>query len=76
MVDFRYKFNIKKRYIKYWFKLIKIPENLSLDTCYKMQESFDKTYQVTDLKQLLLSNGFGHVWISQGVGDKGLFKNY
>ena len=41
-----------------------MPENSLLNTCYKMQVSFDKTYRkgwVTDLKQLLFSNGFGHV---------------
>ena len=41
-----------------------------------MQVSFDKIYRkgwVTDLEQLLFSNGFGHVWISQGIGDKELF---
>ena len=34
----------QKRYIKDWLKLIKIPENLLLNTCYKMQVGFDKTY--------------------------------
>ena len=41
-----------------------------------MQVSLDKTYRkgwVTDLQQLLLSNGIGHVWISHGVGDEELF---
>ena len=41
-----------------------------------MQASFDKTYRkgrVTDLKQLLFSNGFGHVWMSQGVVNEELF---
>ena len=28
---------------------------------------------VTNLKQLLFSNGFGLIWISQGVGDEQLF---
>ena len=28
---------------------------------------------ITDLKQLLFSNGFGHVWISQRVGNEELF---
>ena len=54
----------QKLYIKYWLKLIKMPENSLLNTCYKMQVSFDKTYRkgwVIDLKQLLFSNGFGHV---------------
>ena len=52
----------QKRYIKYWLKLIKMPENSSLNTCYKMLVSFDKTYRkgwVTDLKQLLFSTVLG-----------------
>ena len=68
--------SIQKRYIKYWLKLIKMPENSSLNTCYTVQASFDKIYSkgwVTDLKKLLFSKGFGHVWISQGVGDEELF---
>ena len=55
---------------------LKMPENSLLNTCYKMQVSFEKTYRkgwVTDLKQLLFSNGFWHVWISQGVGNEELF---
>ena len=66
----------QKRYIKYWLKLIKMPENLSLNICYKMQVSFENTYRkgwITDLIQLLFSNGFEHVWILQGVGNEELF---
>ena len=65
----------QKRYIKYWLKLIKMPDNSLLNTCYKMQVNFDKTYRkgwVTDLKQILFSNGFGHVWISHVL----VMKNY
>ena len=66
----------QKRYIKYWLTVIKMPENSLLNTCYKMQVSFDKTCRkvwVTEKKQLLFSNGFWHVWISQGVGNEELF---
>ena len=51
-------------------------ENSLLNSCHKMQVSLDKTDRkvwVTDLKQVLFSNGFGHVWISQGVGNEELF---
>ena len=57
-------------------KLIKMPGSSLLNTCYTMQVSFDKIYQkgwVTDFKKLLFSDGFGHVSISQGVGDEELF---
>ena len=43
-----------------------------------MQVSYDKTYRkgwVSDLKQLLFSNGFAHVWLSQGVGNEELFSH-
>ena len=43
---------------------------------YKTQLQLDKFHikgWVTNLKQLLFSNGFGHVWISQEVGDEALF---
>ena len=66
----------QERYIRYWLKLIKMPENSVLNTRYKMQVSFDKTFRkdwLIDLKQLLFSNGFRHVWISQGVGNEELF---
>ena len=41
-----------------------------------MRVSFDKTYRkgrLTDFKQLLFSNGFGHLWLSRGVGNEELF---
>ena len=66
----------QKKYVKYWFKLLKSPENSLLYLSYKIQLQLDKLHKkgwVTNLKQLLFSNGFGHVWISQEVGDEALF---
>ena len=66
----------EKRYVKYRFKLLKSPENSFLYLSYKIQLQLDKLHKkgwVTNLKQLLFSNGFGHVWISQEVGDEALF---
>ena len=44
---------------------------------YKIQLQLDKLHKkgwvTTNLKQLLFSNGFGHVWIGQEVGDEALF---
>ena len=65
-----------KRFVKYWLKLLRNPQGSLLQTCYKMQTDFDAIYKrgwVTNLKKLLFSNGFGLVWISQGVGDEELF---
>ena len=75
MVDFLHiKYN--KRFIKYWLKLLRSQQGSLLQTSYKMQTDFDAIYRrdwVTNLKKLLLSNGFGLVWITQGVGDEELF---
>ena len=45
---------------------------------YKIQLQLNKLHKngwITNLTQLLISNGFGyvHVWISQEVGDEALF---
>ena len=65
-----------KPFIKYWLKLLRSPQGSLLQTCYKMQMDFDAIYKrswVTNLKKLLFSDGFGLVWITQGVGDEELF---
>ena len=57
-------------FVKYWLKLLRSPQGALLQTCYKMQTNFDAIYKrgwVTFL------NGFGLVWITQGVGDEELF---
>ena len=46
-----------------------------LQTCYKIQTDFDEVYKrdwVNNVDKLLFSNGFGLVWITQGVGDEEL----
>ena len=68
--------NYEKRYVTYWFKLLKSLENSLLYLSYKIHLQLDKLHKkgwVTNLKQLLFSNGFGHVWISQEVGDEAFF---
>ena len=63
----------QKRYVKFWLKLLKSDEGSLL---HQTQIHLDKTYKqgwVTDLKRLLFTNGFGHVWISDGVGDENKF---
>ena len=51
----------QKRYVNFWLKLLK--SDIHLDKIYK--QCWD-----TDLKRLLSTYGFGHVWISDGVGDE------
>ena len=65
-----------KRFVKYWLKLLGSLQGSLLQTCYKMQTDFNAIYKrgwVTNLKKLLFSDGFGAVWITQGVGDEELF---
>ena len=62
----------QKRYVKFWLKLLKSDEGSLLHASYQTQIHLDETYKqgwVTDLKRLLFSNGFGHVWISDVGGD-------
>ena len=52
------------------------PENSWPYLSYKIQLQLDKLHKngwITNLMQLLFSNGFGHVWISKEVGDEALF---
>jgi len=62
--------------IKYWCKLLYMSSSRYPRNCYKMLMSLDdigrKTW-VSQVKQLLFKYGFGIVWISQDVGDPGLF---
>ena len=47
-----------------------------LHASYQTQIHLDKIYKqgwVTDLKQLLFTNDFGHVWISDRVRDENKF---
>lgn len=70
----RYPISIKAnlRCLKYWFKLLQMPCNRYPKACYTMLKSLDETGKhtwATCVKDLLTRNGFGHVWLEQGVGD-------
>ena len=59
-----------------WLKLLKSDEGSLLHGSKQTQIHLDKIYKqgsVTDLKRLLFTGGFGHVWISDGVGDENKF---
>ena len=58
------------------FKLLKNPVNSLLYVSYRIQLQLDKFHKkgwVTNLKQLLFANGFGHVWIRQEFDGEALF---
>ena len=63
--------------VKYWLKLIHMPVNRYPHVCYNMLRSYDDSGKIswaTHVKMLLCKYGFGHVWLSQGVGDEIIFK--
>ena len=70
-----------KRYltiIKFWFKILRSPENKYLNIVYKMmlndiEEMPNKTNWASLVKQLLMSLGFYEVWLAQGVANIAFF---
>ena len=54
----------------------KMSVNRYLHVCYNMLKSYDDSGKIswaTHVKMLLYKYGFGHVWLSQGVGDEIMF---
>ena len=65
-----------KTCIKYWLKILKMPESRYTKCCYAMVKRMDergKKTWATCVKEMLYKYGFGIVWIEQGVGDESLF---
>lgn len=57
--------------VKYWLKLMKLPISRICRQTYEMlliQHNHGKKNWVSGIKQILSENGFGIVWLSQGVG--------
>jgi hypothetical protein len=58
--------------IKYWLKLLQMPDGRYPKSCYRMLKQLDDNGRhtwATNIKELLMRYGFGHVWFEQGVGD-------
>lgn len=69
-----------KRCIKYsnWLKLLTMSANRYPKQCYFFMKPLDQVNRVTwatHVKNVLFTCGFGHVWISQEVGDDVLSLN-
>ena len=69
----RYKLDVfkKLRAIKYWFRIIALPENRYPKLCYKIQVRWvtnNTDCWLLHIRNLLFSTGFGEVWLNQGVG--------
>ena len=58
--------------IKYWCKLLQMPDYRYPKNCYKMllaQDNAGRTNWVSNVKSMLFRYGFGFVWVAQGVGN-------
>ena len=61
--------------VKFWLKIINPPQRYA-GACYETLQTLDEAGRTTwasKVKSMLMSFGFGHVWINQGVGDPDLF---
>ena len=64
------------RVIKYWSRLLSMPNQRYPKQCYNMLKMHDKSGRrnwVTKVRTLLCSHGFGFVWEMQNVGNVSFF---
>ena len=66
-------------YIKYWFKIIRIPDHIYLKVCYSMLKALNERCRTTwasHIRCFFKRCGFSFVWISQGAGDVDIFMDF
>ena len=66
------------RVIKYWLRLLSLPQHRIVYTCYKFQfgeAEKSRSCWAHGVKQLLFSLGMGEAWLNQGVGNVTVFVN-
>ena len=66
------------RIVKYWLKILKLPDRKYVKLCYKMllydaDINPNKKNWAISVRELLFHLGYGHIWLSQSVGDEKLF---
>lgn len=62
--------------IKYWLKLISLPEQSLLKSCYNLQYKsciLGKTNWASNIRDILFRYGFGSIWEEQNVADNAAF---
>lgn len=62
--------------IRYWLRLLKLPRQRLCKQAYDMlinQMEMGYSSWATKVKDILMVNGFGFVWLNQGVGDEKMF---
>ena len=64
--------------IKYWVRLIQMPNHRYPKQCYNMLRSLAPTGKVnwaSNVRSLLYKHGFGYVWEADTIGDGDRFIN-
>ena len=62
----------KTKVVKYWCKLLRMDNHRFPKQCYKMLKAhadLGRINWVTQVKNLLCTNGVGYAWLSQDIGD-------
>jgi len=62
--------------IKYWLKILQLPDHRYVKACYKDQVRLDenkKVNWVTHIREMLQRYGFGEIWTAQGVANVPIF---
>ena len=65
-----------KRCVKYWIRILKMPNNRLVKKCYNMMKYFDElgnSNWCSRVKQLLQSTGFNYVWEMQDIQNESSF---
>ena len=73
---FPVRIDVHVRIIKYWCKLLLMPDSRYPKQCYRMLYLHDKSGRanwVTRVRTLLCTHGFGYVWEMQTVGNMSYF---
>ena len=64
------------RAIKYWLRIIHLPNSRLPKQCYKLQKRWTETDTkcwALDIRDLLFKTEFGEVWLNQGIGQVDVF---
>ena len=65
-----------RRCLKYWFKILKMPNNRYVLKCYNMLKTMTNNCYgnwTNEVESMLSENGFRYVWLNQGVDNEKLF---
>ena len=68
--------NTAKRCMKYWLRILKLPNHRYPELCYEMLKFYvSNGYKnwVTDIRNNLYMNGYSYIWEAQSANNERLF---